>query len=252
MTLGTYHQIAGRADVVAAWLAKHQAAGRPAFAIAEDLYSTGGRYRLLGCDAGPYSIKREHDLTAQGFQRATERNYYAGDTAYVWLSANELAVAFVAELHAAQDRERAEADAKEIAQRAAQAVEYEKQQAFRTELDAKLSTAKFKKASVRTIARDGVTPLEFTGVAYAGLLVHRTQGRDARDKAYGITHITSGMSCCNEAFASQSEAKAAVVRLANLGDWTRDKAAIEADKELRAIAGPLMRHMEKTNAYTVI
>lgn len=101
--------------------------------------------------------------------------------------------------------------------RVAAEAEYKRQSEEHARLSAAVKAAKFK--SWKMTAPTGGDPIQLSGQAYRGLLVHVDSGVNYRGKLkYIVSHIASGKRL--GAWEWRDGAKMAAYRLAELADWT--------------------------------
>lgn len=108
--------------------------------------------------------------------------------------------------------------------KAAADAEYKRESEEHARLSAAVKAAKFKALKIMAPTLEN-KPLELSGQAYGGLLVHPEAGVKYRGIEYVVTHIASGKRL--GAWPWRDAAKMAAYRLAELADWRVSEADLD-------------------------
>lgn len=99
----------------------------------------------------------------------------------------------------------------------------------------------FKKATVKPATEKGVELEPLTGVAFGGLLVHKSRDRySPKGQLYSITHIASGKSVASS-LPGLAGTKFVAWRIAGLTDWTKGEATIKNKNNVFKAASRIIR-----------
>lgn len=188
---GLERRAPGIADTVRRTLQREQEKGQPAFAEDNYIYTRSGKHSVE-IENGREALRKMHDTSAEGFQRALERQ--VGQDGALYGSYNPKAIEFYEGVKAEKAKAQTERDAVRMRTDAEVEALRERQREYDARVDAvKLPTGKRQHLEISTKEGKKVNAPEVSTV-YGDWAIRKQQTGYRNQEPYIITHVPSGMS----------------------------------------------------------
>ncbi len=220
-------------------LAREQEKGQPAFAEDGTIYTKSGKYTVEN-ENGREVLRRSHDLSKEGFQRALERQ--VDNEGVIHGSHNAKAREFYDSVKGKKEAEAKVAAEAAEAEKTAKAAEGRDLQFRQSEYDARVEATPMPKGKkTKLTLTNGKDKWEVAATVYGDWAIHR-QGLKVNEP-YTVTHVPTGMRA-PEPVKTLADAKRLIKAFIESGVDTSSKGLLK-DKEGLARFGKIQRYVTK-------